>query len=367
MEHYIGLMSGTSMDGVDAVLVAIDAQHCQLLQQRAHPMPPSLKADLLAVNQGQPTSLKAIGELDHRLGLLFAEAVNALLDESAIAAKDVRAIGSHGQTVFHQPTGEYPFTLQLGDANLIAAHTGVATVADFRRLDMAFGGQGAPLVPAFHQQMFPVSSSTRVIVNLGGIANITVLQADGSCIGYDTGPANMLLDAWIAEQRGLRFDRDGAWAAQGQALPELLAKMLAEPYFKQPAPKSTGRELFNLSWLASLIGDAHHAPEDVQATLLELTVTSLAEQLRMHGQGEQPELVVCGGGAQNAYLQQQLGQALPDWQLRSSADYGIDPDNLEAIAFAWLAYRRIHNLPSNLPAVTGASRTVSLGAIYPAP
>lgn len=369
-EYYIGVMSGTSLDGVDVALVAISALQCQLIRSYTYPMPEAIKHKVLSVCNGQPTSLNFIGELDNQLGHLFADAVLALLNDKdcPIRPEQIRAIGNHGQTVFHQPDGEHPFTLQLGDANIIAARTHIDTIADFRRKDMAYGGQGAPLVPAFHQTLFDHLDSTIVVLNIGGIANISVLNPGMPVLGYDTGPGNVLLDGWCLRHCQQAYDKEARFALQGKTVSTLLDQFNRDPYFSRPAPKSTGREYFNLDWLDQQLQQYPHSlsPEDIQRTLTELTTTCIIDQIKQHRQGNRPQLLVCGGGANNPLIMHQLTVNLSDWQVATTDQYGIDGDFMEAIAFAWLAQRRIHNLPSNLPQVTGASRSVSLGVIYPA-
>ena len=371
-ELYIGVMSGTSLDGVDTALVAFEtegerAASPELLATDAFPMPEALKSALLDVCMGQATNLKQIGQLDHQLGHLFADAVNQLLVTSGVDAATVTAVGNHGQTVFHQPDGDYPFTMQLGDANIIAAKTGITTVADFRRKDMALGGQGAPLVPAFHKGLFSQQDATTVVLNIGGIANISVLRPDQPVIGYDTGPGNMLMDAWVYLHHGQKYDKEGAFAASGKVNPPLLATLMADPYLSRPYPKSTGREHYNLPWLeGQLSGLAEVVSEqDVQATLLQFTAQTIAEQVRRFALGEQPQLLVCGGGVNNPQLMSRLVELLPGWSVANTRDAGVDPDYMEAMAFAWLARQRIHGQPSNVPEVTGASALASLGVIYP--
>ncbi|KJG11560.1 anhydro-N-acetylmuramic acid kinase [Photobacterium kishitanii] len=374
MEKYIGLMSGTSMDGVDAVLVEINNNNIQLLGSHPFAMGNNLKQSLLDICLGQPTNLQTLGELDHRLGHLFADAVLALLKKTNTQAADVTAIGSHGQTVFHSPHTEYAFTMQIGDANIIAAKTGITTIADFRRKDMAFGGQGAPLVPAFHQQLFSSTQCTRVILNIGGIANITVLEPNKAVTGFDTGPGNMLMDAWINLHQQKNYDEDGNWARSGSISTPLLTLLLSEPYLEQPAPKSTGRELFNLTWLQQYLADPaieklQLSACDIQATLTEYTAQTIANEVKKTGLTttvNPNELLVCGGGAHNSILMQRLTELLPNWCVMTTADRGVDIDNMEAMAFAWLAYRTMHHQSGNLPEVTGARRLAQLGAIYPA-
>ncbi len=364
MSYYIGLMSGTSMDGVDAALVSLDLDggSIKLVDAIEYPLPEALKQDLILLGLGQKTTLAQIGELDHRLGLLFSEATLALLAHANVDACHVTAIGCHGQTVFHQPEGEFPFTMQLGDGNLIAVKTGINTINDFRRKDMALGGQGAPLVPAFHQWVFSPKESVQVVLNIGGIANITVLSPNGEVDGYDTGPGNMLMDAWIAKHQEVGFDRNGDWAAQGKINAILLEALLSDPYFAQLPPKSTGRERFNLDWLTALL----HAypsisPVDVQATLAAFTAQSIINDVKPLMASR---LLVCGGGARNQHLMALLQDGLPTTSVTTTADEGVDPDNLEAMAFAWLAARTWHRQSGNLPVVTGASQSTILGALH---
>ncbi|GAA3551680.1 anhydro-N-acetylmuramic acid kinase [Zobellella aerophila] len=361
--RYIGVMSGTSMDGVDTVLVDVNESGVTLLAQDCYPMAEALKAALLEICLGQPTTLAMIGELDHRLGHLFADAVIQLMHKAGVQAAEVVAIGCHGQTVFHAPGHRYPFTMQIGDANIIAARTGVTTVADFRRKDMAHGGQGAPLVPAFHQHLFGGGERTTIVLNIGGIANISVLAPGRPVLGYDTGPGNMLMDGWILRHHQQSYDKDAAWAGSGTVNEALLTAMLADPYFARPAPKSTGRELFNLPWLDEQLAGFRVSAADVQATLAALTARSIAMEVDKFTAGE---LLVCGGGVHNPLLMADLARLLPAWSVASTARRGVDPDYMEAMAFAWLARQTIHRQPGNLPEVTGASRQTSLGAIYPA-
>lgn len=368
-ELYIGIMSGTSLDAVDVALVDFAAMP-QVLATHQQPFPAELRQEILALAQGASRPLSAIGALDHRLGRLFSNAVLGLLAQEKLAAKDIRAIGSHGQTVFHQPQGDTPFTMQLGDAHLIAARTGINTVADFRRKDMALGGQGAPLVPAFHAHLFARPNSIRIILNIGGIANITVLHPEQAVLGYDTGAGNMLMDAWTERHLGKSYDHNAAFAAQGQIQADLLKHLLADDYFHLPPPKSTGREKFHLTWLeAQLAQLPAYCAADVQRTLLSFSAHSIANEIRRYQQAAdkasyQQEIIVCGGGAHNPLLMQELGKLLPAWQIQSSDAYGINSDYLEATAFAWLAYRFIHKQSGNLSAVTGASREAILGCLH---
>lgn len=364
-ELYIGVMSGTSMDGVDTALVSIEDTGITLLAHDEFPMPDDIKARLLEVCIGQKTDLIAIGELDHQLGHLFADAVLQLLNKSDTPASSVTAIGNHGQTVFHQPTGDSPFTMQLGDANIIAAKTQIQTVADFRRKDMALGGQGAPLVPAFHHTIFHPQDSSVVVLNIGGISNISVLRPNQPTLGYDTGPGNMLMDAWVDKHIGEKFDRNAQFALKGQLNQALLEQLLSESYLSQLPPKSTGRELFNLPWLEQQLTEFENlAAEDVQYTLCEYTALTIANEVGTYRLGNQPALYVCGGGTRNPLLMKRLTELLPSWDVDSTTSKGVDADYMEAMAFAWLAQRHVHQLPSNLPEVTGASRAASLGVLY---
>jgi anhydro-N-acetylmuramic acid kinase len=364
---YLGLISGTSADGIDAALVSFDEGLPRLRAALTHPWPDELRERVLTVAQDlAPFDLDTFGRLDVAVGRHFAEAAHRLLRMSGTTPSQVRAIGSHGQTVRHRPGGEAPFTLQLGDPTVIAEQCGIDVVADFRRADVAAGGQGAPLLPAVHAMLLGEPGRTRVVLNLGGIANITVLDADGRVLGFDTGPANGLLDAWCLRQRGEPFDRDGAFAAAGEVDATLLEALLADAYFALPPPKSTGREHFHLAWLLRQPRVAALAPADVQATLLELTVRSVADAIRAHAPAA-ADVLVCGGGVHNPRLMERLVQCLAPRTVVSTATYGVDPDHLEATAFAWLARQRLLGLPGNLPMVTGARGRRVLGAVYLAP
>lgn len=363
---YVGLISGTSVDGIDAALCAFDP-HPRLLSALTHAWPAQLRQQILAVAQDEAhVDLDAFGHLDVAIGECFADAAQALLTHAGMAASRVRAIGSHGQTLRHRPDGDQPFTLQLGDASVIAERTGVDTVADFRRADVAAGGQGAPLMPAFHAAMLGSSQHTRAVLNLGGIANLTVLETDGHVSGFDTGPANALLDAWCLRHRGQPFDRGGAFAASGQVNDALLTELLSDAYFALPAPKSTGREHFHLHWLDDFPAVSALAPADVQATLLALSVHSIAAAVREHAV-QARDILVCGGGVHNRALMDGLTTALAPCTVRSSAAVGIDPDYVEAMGFAWLARQRLLDRPGNLPAVTGARGPRLLGTLHAAP
>jgi anhydro-N-acetylmuramic acid kinase len=365
-KHYVGLMSGTSMDGIDAVLVAIDNGSCNILATHSHPLAEGLASELRRlVAEGHEAPLGLFGRLDVAVGRAFAGAVDALLDSCGRTRDDVRAIGSHGQTVLHNPGGEHPYTLQIGDPNIIAAETGIQTVADFRRRDLALGGQGAPLAPAFHQAFFRSADEYRVVLNLGGIANVTLMPPGAIIIGFDTGPGNTLMDAWIRRHLDQPFDDNGLWAASVEMDDELLKLLMEHPFFASTAPKSTGVEDFNLPWLdkklAELSGDLE--PATVQSTLCELTAKTIAEAL-IGDSGKTGHLLVCGGGTHNGELLKRLAARLPGWAVGPTDDVGISADWVEAAAFAWLAHRTLEGLPGNLPEVTGARCETILGAVY---
>ncbi|MGO4999653.1 anhydro-N-acetylmuramic acid kinase [Oceanisphaera sp. W20_SRM_FM3] len=371
LELFIGIMSGTSLDGIDAVLMATNGTQAELKASTRSPFAHDLRQRLLAVAKGAAISAKHWGELDAELGQAYAEIARQLLQDSDTDASQVRAIGCHGQTVWHQPFGELPFSLQLGDGNRLAALTGIITINDFRRKDMAFGGQGAPLVPAFHQQVLADAKRVRIVVNIGGIANITLLDPAQAVIGYDVGPGNMLLDVWCQQQWGQPFDKDAAFGLQGQVNTDLLTRLLAEPWLALPAPKSTGRELFSPRWLAAHLQE--HQTQfcainalDVQATLAEFSVRAIVDQVQKYSiHTDLPsQLLVCGGGGHNPLLMQRLSALLPNWQVTTTNSAGVDMDAMEAMAFAWLAHQTLNGLPGNLPAVTGASRPAILGAIH---
>jgi anhydro-N-acetylmuramic acid kinase len=363
---FLGLISGTSVDGIDAALVRF-APRLELLHARTVPMPAELRADVLRLSQAATMlTLDDVGRLDTRLGEAFASAAMQVLDESGTAADAVRAIGSHGQTLRHAPGGEAPFTLQLGDANRIAERTGITTVADFRRRDVAAGGQGAPLVPAFHAAVLANPEECRAVLNIGGIANLTLLSPDMPVRGFDTGPGNGLMDAWCLRHRGEAFDRDGGFAASGEVHLPLLARLQDDPWLQLPPPKSTGRDQYHLDWLDEILALLPAlAAADVQASLAAFSAESIAAALRR----EQPDcrrLLVCGGGLHNRELMRRLADALPTVVIESTARYGVDPDFLEAMAFAWLARETLAGRPGNLAEVTGARGPRVLGAIHPA-
>lgn len=364
---YVGLISGTSADGIDAALVDFSSPRLQLRGTHLQPWPADLRQRLLAAAQpDSPLDADALGQLDVELGGHFAAAATQLLRATSTPASAVCAIGSHGQTLRHRPAGKFPFTLQLGDPTVIAERCGIDVVADFRRADVAAGGQGAPLVPALHAALFAAPGRTRVVLNLGGIANISVLRADGRVLGLDTGPASCLLDAWHADQRQQPFDRDGAFAASGHADAKVLATLLADPYFAAPAPKSTGREYFHLAWLRGRAQVDALDAADVQATLMELTARSVAQAIDTYAR-DADDVLVCGGGVHNGALVGRLRELLQPRTVASTASAGLDPDFVEAMAFAWLARQRLLGRAGNLPAVTGARGPRVLGAIHAAP
>ncbi|MBT9540850.1 anhydro-N-acetylmuramic acid kinase [Thiobacillus sp.] len=362
-EHFVGLMSGTSLDGVDAVLAEVNlAGQTRLIHSHYLPFADSLRAQLLALHSPQPNEIHLAACAANDLARLYAQTVNELLNKTTHI--NVRAIGCHGQTLRHRPADGY--TLQIGNAALLAELTGITVVADFRSRDIAAGGQGAPLVPAFHAQMRHPEIH-RVIANIGGIANISDLPSSGPVRGWDTGPGNMLMDAWIKRHLGEHYDRNGAWAAMGVIHAELLDRLLSHEYLKLGPPKSAGREQFNLEWLDSQISGLSQPVEaaNVQTTLLEFTAISLCDAINRDCQGTQ-ELYICGGGVHNAVLMQRISSRLPGTQVKSSVALGVDPDWMEALAFAWLARQAMHHAPGNLPSVTGARGERILGAIYPA-
>lgn len=355
---YIGLMSGTSLDGVDGVLTAFDgALHAAYV-----PFPEPLRQALFALQAAGLNEIEREAVAANQLAQLYAQCVQQLLSDSGCSADDIKAIGVHGQTLRHRP--DLGFTRQANNPALLAELTGIDVIADFRSRDIAAGGQGAPLVPAFHQAVFGSSSSTRVVVNIGGIANVSVLHADGSVLGYDTGPGNVLMDAWASTHLGTPYDPGGDWATSGRPVPELLADMLTEPYLAAPAPKSTGRDLFNPEWLdARLARFANKAPVDVQATLAAFTSRTIVDAIQRDAP-DADAVYVCGGGAFNTHLMRSLQLDLGK-PVMSTETLGIAPMHVEATAFAWLAARFCDGLPGNLPAVTGARGPRVLGALYP--
>ena len=361
-ELFIGLMSGTSLDGVDAALVDFSSSRGALVNAAYLPFPAALKAELLALQAPAGNELDRAARAGTELARLYAAAVSALLGKAGVAPDAVRASGCHGQTVRHRPDAGY--TLQIGNPALLAELTGISVVADFRSRDIAAGGQGAPLVPAFHAAAFGSDLAHRVIVNIGGIANLTNLPPHGVVTGFDTGPGNVLLDLWIQRQAGVDHDAAGTWAKGGSVLAGPLAAMLAQPYFSARPPKSCGRDLFNTGWLEKFAPE-REAPRDVQATLAELTGRSIADAIKQHCTGA-VEICVCGGGARNLDLLERLGRNLSACRISTTAALGIDPDWVEAIAFAWLARQTLEGRCGSLPEVTGARAARVLGAVYPA-
>ncbi len=365
---HIGLMSGTSLDGVDAVLADVAPMGGLSVLGHAHlPLPSALRAEMLALNTPGGNELHRAALAANALSRHYAAAVARLLEGSGASAATVRAVGAHGQTVRHRP-GEFDargYTLQLLAPALLAELCGIDVVADFRSRDVAAGGQGAPLVPTFHRALFARSGETVAVLNLGGIANLTVLGSDGTTVGFDCGPANALMDQWCQSHTGKLYDEAGSWAASGRVVPALLASMLAEPYFALPAPKSTGRDLFNPGWLASHLDDRPAIPaEDVQATLAELTARTCADSVQRYA-GAAHELLVCGGGALNRHLMSRLAMLLPGCRVQPTDAVGLPASLVEAAAFAWLASAHCDRRPGNLPSVTGAAGPRVLGALYP--
>ena len=363
MPHYLGVMSGTSLDGLDIALVRQEDRPT-LLAHHYLPMPAALRAELLALCASGPDELARAATAEQQWVELAAEGIHELLKREQLSPDDIRAIGSHGQTVRHEPARG--FTVQIGNPALLAELTGIEVVADFRRRDVAAGGQGAPLVPAFHEALFDTQDSPCAVLNVGGFSNLSLIEPGQEVRGFDCGPGNVLLDAWIGKVRGETFDRDGAWAASGLLNEALLLRLMSDPYFAGRGPKSTGRELFNLPWLESHLAALPPLPAaDVQRTLLELTARSIIDSLQQ-AQSDTAELLVCGGGAHNGALMQRLQALLPSCRVASTATRGVPPDWVEAMAFAWLAHCCLERIPANRPSVTGARGLRVLGAIYPA-
>ena len=371
-ERFIGLMSGTSLDGADGVLAQLEQGQLQVLQFASAPFSVALRAELLALNSAGENELHRAALAANALARCYADVVHALLQGGGLQASDIAAIGAHGQTVRHQPglwdgTG---YTLQINCPALLAELTGIPVVADFRSRDVAAGGQGAPLVPAFHQGVFGAPGALRWVLNIGGISNVSRLdlRTQSDVRGWDCGPGNALMDHWSQQHTGKPYDDGGRWAASGQVIPALLTALLAEPFLAQQPPKSTGRDLFNPAWLAPLLAThaAGTAPANVQATLAEFTAQAIAQDMQRHGAAPGQQLAVCGGGALNQHLMQRLASLLPGMQVDSTVAHGLPPLQVEAAAFAWLAHQCWHRLPGNLPAVTGARGPRVLGAIYPA-
>lgn len=366
-ELYIGLMSGTSADGIDAILVDLSQKRPRIVGTHYTPYDMTLREKILELFQTGENEIERMGSIDTQLGKEFAKAVKHLLGRQQLTSQHIKAIGCHGQTIRHLPNKPHHFTLQIGNPNIIAAETGIVTVTDFRRKDLAHGGQGAPLVPAFHHYTLHSDLVDRVVVNIGGIANITLVLKDKSesVTGYDTGPGNVLMDIWMHTHHKKNHDMDGGWAAQGKVNPDLLNLMLQDNYFKLPPPKSTGREYFNSAWIQKYLSalGTDVSPVDVQTTLAELTATTIVDAARKHLQ--EGEVLICGGGAHNQYLMQRIKElAQPTFSVATTEKHAIHPDWVEAMAFAWLAKQTLEKLPGNVPSVTGASRAAVLGGVY---
>jgi anhydro-N-acetylmuramic acid kinase len=377
-DYTIGLMSGTSLDGADGVLVDFSGEKLQVLATASEPFADSFRAELLALNTPSHNELHRAALAGNQLAAVYAKVVAALVQKAGvqgITADQIQAIGAHGQTVRHQPqrTSAEPagagYTLQLNNPALLAELTGIDVVADFRSRDVAAGGQGAPLVPAFHQSVFGRADASVAVLNLGGISNLSLLPPSGAqlpVLGFDCGPGNALMDAWCQQRTGQPFDAAGVWAKSGQLIPTLLASLLDEPYFSLPIPKSTGRDLFSLTWLAEKLRPfTNERPEDIQNTLTEFTVSACVTGINSYGK-KSNELIVCGGGAFNHHLLQRLQAELPWLCVSTSDQHGLPPLQVEAAAFAWLARQMIQRQPGNLPGVTGAAGLRVLGALYPA-
>lgn len=360
-------MSGTSMDAIDASLVRFDVNKCNVIQSQQTPIPKHLKQKLQSVHS--KTELATIAALDTDMGVLFADAALQIIKTNQLSYKEIHAIGSHGQTVLHLPIESNLYTVQIGDPNIIACQTNITTVADFRRMDIAAGGQGAPLATAFHQWLFQQQGRNRVVLNLGGIANITIIASDetSQTIGFDTGPSNTLMDAWAQKHLHQAYDKGGEWAKSGQYNQQLLSQLLNEQYFSAKPPKSTGKDLFNLPWLDKKLSllPITMPEKDVQATLLELSAITIRDAIQAYAPTCN-EILVCGGGVQNQAMMERLAQLNPLATIKTTQEYGYDPDAIESITFAWLAKRRLEEKTSNLISATGADRQLLLGAIYKA-
>lgn len=361
MAFYIGLMSGTSMDGVDAALVNVNTHQCILGITR--PYGESAQQFLASVLQSQSIGLGTLSQLNTVLGREFGQAAMALLQQAHCSAKDIVAIGSHGQTIAHDATAKIPYTVQLACPHTIAEMTGIRVVADFRTRDLVVGGQGAPFAPLYHQALFSEREWPLVAVNLGGIANVTFLDKASPPRGFDTGPGNCLMDLWIREIHHQPFDADGAWASTGKVIQPLLDACLSDSFFKTSPPKSMGKEYFSRAWLQSKL-QPDYPSEDIQATLLMLTAVTVGQAIAQYKTYQPSYMVLCGGGVHNKALQRAIQQQVTDIPVISSAQWGIDPDFIEAMMFAWLADKTIRNVPMDLTALTGARKPVILGAVY---
>jgi len=364
-ELYIGLMSGTSMDGIDAVLVDFAQPQPELINTHSHQWPEDIQLDLIKARSIADQQLHSLAPLDLQAAAVFADACSALLEKTDYQPHDIIAVGNHGQTIRHRPDIDKPFSLQIGNATRLAELTGIGVISDFRTADIKAGGQGAPLAPAFHQAVFHHNKINRVIVNIGGIANITVLPSNNTLpvVGFDCGPGNTLLDAWILRHQQRRYDIDGRLAASGRTDATLLARLLLDDFFQLAPPKSTGFEYFNLEWLSRYI-DTEVSIADVQSTLCDLTATSIIRAINQYAE-KTDEIIICGGGAHNKELMHRI-QSLTKSPVATSEALDVHPDWVEAMAFAWLAYQHVHQQSGNLPSVTGASKPVVLGKCTPA-
>lgn len=359
--YYMGLLSGTSIDSVDVAIVNFQGRHhCNLIATHSEPIANDIKQQCHQLISSDQTSLSALGTLDTKLGRLFASAAQNALSAAGLDANAIKAVGFHGQTLHHNAVSNTPYSIQWGDANIIAVKTGIPVVSDFRRRDIALGGQGAPLAPLFHQQFMASKDCHRAIINLGGIANITLLD-DGPLIGFDIGPSNTLLDLWFRKHRQGDYDENGCFAKSGQCINALLDELLGEPYLQMSPPKSTGREHFNLNWLTQFIKD-EFAAEDVQNTLVEFTAISIRDAINTYCQAD-TEIIFCGGGIHNDYLMQRLQHHLTDHAVATSEKLGINPDWVEACLFAWLAKQRLEDTTIDLSTITGSKQATTLGTI----
>ncbi len=360
MSLFIGLMSGTSMDGIDAALV--DINNNQLITGITHPYPITLQEQLISFDASEKHTPQALLQLNHIIGQAFSEATLALLKQTPYKPADITAIGSHGQTLFHNPDNDIPTTLQLGCPHTIAANTNITVIADFRTRDLVLGGQGAPLAPFYHQKLFENQGLPLLVVNIGGISNLSILNQSIPPVGYDTGPGNVLMDAWIKKHKNLPYDANGDWATTGTVIPVLLNTLLDDAYFKKPAPKSIDKAYYSLAWLQQYLLPSHK-PEDIQATLLHLTAHSIADAIKASA-ADCKQILLCGGGAHNQALIQALATYLPDYKINTTELFDINPDYLEAMMFAWFAKQTLSHNALDLTQITGASKPAILGAIY---
>lgn len=361
MTLYIGLMSGTSMDGIDAALVDLPAN--RLVCGTTTPYTDEVQQRLMHLMQEPNTSLEAVCQLNTLIGRDFAQAVHALLKKAQVPAAEIKAIGSHGQTVCHNTKASIPYTLQLGCGHTIAFDTGISVVADFRTKDLVNGGEGAPFAPLYHQQLFCKKDKTVAVVNIGGIANISLINSNKPMIGWDVGPGNCLMDAWIRKHQGQSYDINGAWAAQGQVITDLLHELLKDTFVNLKPPKSIGKEYYSLAWLEGHL-KSNYKPEDVQATLLTYTARCIADNILYAHHADITELYICGGGVHNTLLKSKLAAFLPGIFVESCATLGYDPDYIEAMMFAWLAEQNINQQPLDLSSITGSKSSQILGARY---